>query len=404
MRHKLISGFVGLLAISPAIAGDGLYSVGAQPEDLVPLEWIAGTQMIYDDNVSPGAAGGEEDSFAVSPYVGAKLTNITPQTIVDLYAQVGLMYYFDKPSTIDDTTVNSRFNMDVFHDVSERISLTSSNFVSYELEPNYAYGYASSRQSQEHYYWSTDNSIDYDWTDRFATRTGINYYGTDYTDDSNLNRQAISLYNQFRYRISPQTVGTFKYRYTTTSASGVSSDSTDHFVTGGAEHRFSPNTIGRADVGVQFRDVDDGDSSTSPYLDLTMLSQVNSQFMVRGFVRYSVETFDTVQSSGGSVFEYDERVTLRVGGSASYDISPKLQAFGGVDYIPTSFESGRLVSGAGTPADADEDVINAYIGLSLKITENIEASCSYNYTDSDSDFDGRDYDRSRISLGVSAVF
>ena len=153
MHQKLTLGLAGLFLTSTAMAGEGLYSVGAQPEDLVPLEFILGTKFIYDDNTTPGGPLDGEDSMAAMPYLGAKLTNITPQTIVDIYAEVGLMYYFDKPSTVDDESVNSRLSVDVFHDVSERITLTSRNFLSYELEPNYAYGYASSRQNQEHFYW-----------------------------------------------------------------------------------------------------------------------------------------------------------------------------------------------------------------------------------------------------------
>ncbi|MDX1679900.1 MAG: outer membrane beta-barrel protein [Akkermansiaceae bacterium] len=403
MHHKLSLGLFSLIATSSAIAGEGLYSVGAEPEEQLPLEWIVGSHLIYDDNVTPGLAS-EEDSLAVNPYVGATLTSITPQTVIDLYAQVGIVYYFDEPSTVDDTTVNTELGLDVYHDVSERISLTTRNIVTYELEPNYAYGYASSRQNEEHLFWSTDNSIDYSWTPRLTTRTGFRIYGTDYEDSDSLNRTVVGLYNQFRYRISPQTVGTLGYRYEDSDGDGLSSDSTSHFVTVGAEQRFNPNTIGRFQVGAQFRDVDGGDNSTSPYLEASVQSQVNSQFNVRGFVRYSIEDFDTIQSDGTGTFEYDERLTLRIGTSATYDISPRLQAFGGVDYIPTSFESGRLVSGTGTASDADEDVLNAYIGLALKITDNVEASCSYNYTNADSDFSSRDYDRSRISLGVSATF
>ena len=405
MHQKLTAGFAGLFLTSSAMAGEGLYSVGAQPEEMLPLEWIVGVKAIHDTNAAPGGALDGEDTSSVLPYIGAKLTGITPQTIIDLYAEVGMMYYFDQPATLDDTSINSRVSLDVYHDVSERISLTSRNFISYELEPNYAYGYASSRQNEEHLYWNTDNSIDYNWTERFTTRTGVQYYGTEYDDSDNLNRQAISLYNEFRYRVSPQTVATATYRYTDTEGEGVSSDSTSHYLTIGAEHRFSPNTIGRAKAGVQFRDVDAGGNSTNPYAEATVISRVNSQFLVRAFARYSVEDFDTVQVIGGSFYEYDERLTLRIGTSASYDLTPRLQLYGGVDYIPTSFNDPRLVSGPAVPvSDADEDVLNAYIGFALKITETIEANCSYNYTDSDSDLAGRDYDRSRISLGLSASF
>jgi hypothetical protein len=64
------------------------------------------------------------------------------------------------------------------------------------------------------------------------------------------------------------------------------------------------------------------------------------------------------------------------------------------------------VIGAPPPstADADEDIINAYIGVSYRLSDLLTASASYNFTDSSSDFDNRDYTRNRISIGVSAEF
>lgn len=404
MNQKLKVALASLVLTSSVQAGEGLYSVGDQPEDLIPLQWMVGLKVIHDDNATPGGDLDGEEASSIMPYIGGQLTNMTPRTVVDVYAEIGMMYYFDKPQGLDDTSINSRMSLDVFHDVNERISLATRNFISYELEPNYAYGYASSRQGEEHLFWSTDNSIDYNWTDRLATRTGVKYFGTHYEDSEDSNRQSISLSNQFRYLLSPQTIGTVTYRHTLSKGEGNSSDSNDQYITFGAEHRFSPNHIGSGQIGVQLRDVDDGDSSSNPFFNLTLISQMNSQFMIRNFLRYSVEDTDTVQNQGGNIGEYDERATLRFGSSASYDLSPKLQLFGGVDYIRTSLGAGRLISGSGTFPDADEEVINAYIGFALKITETIEANCSYNFTDSDSPLSGRDYDRNRFSLGVSAIF
>ena len=57
--------------------------------------------------------------------------------------------------------------------------------------------------------------------------------------------------------------------------------------------------------------------------------------------------------------------------------------------------------GGGTP---DETLVNAYIGASLKLTEILTGSLTYNFTNADSDLVGRSYDRSRITLGLSAEF
>jgi opacity protein-like surface antigen len=80
---------------------------------------------------------------------------------------------------------------------------------------------------------------------------------------------------------------------------------------------------------------------------------------------------------------------------------------GGIDYIPTTYASGRLVGtlpGTATAPDLDETVLNAYIGLSVKLMDNLNGNVSYNYTDVDSDLEQRSYDRNRISVGVSAEF
>jgi uncharacterized protein (PEP-CTERM system associated) len=153
--------------------------------------------------------------------------------------------------------------------------------------------------------------------------------------------------------------------------------------------------------------VDDGDSSNSPYLELALNSQLTAEFRLKMFARYGLESYDTVQTLFlplPTTVEYDARKTLRLGIDAVYTISPMLSVFGGIDYIPSSFEDGRRIdNGLGVP-DSEEDVINATLGLSVRVTNNVSGSLSYTHTNSTSDFNGRDYDRNRISLGVNAQF
>ena len=80
---------------------------------------------------------------------------------------------------------------------------------------------------------------------------------------------------------------------------------------------------------------------------------------------------------------------------------------GGIDYIPTDYQSGVYVDGPNEGAsapDGDEDLINAYIGVSVRFNDFLTGSASYNFTDSSSDDDRRDYNRNRISVGLSAEF
>jgi hypothetical protein len=409
MKRKFSPSFLFLLLAGSASA-QGLYYTGSEAQESIPLKWVVGTNVTYDDNISPGF-GPEEDSIALNPYVGLSLVSITPQTTWDVYARLGLIYYLDEPTAAGSEDVNSqsRAGINLTHRFTERLRFSSRNFISYELEPDYSYGFASSRQLGEYFYWQTDNSVGFRWTERVATYSGLRLTGTDYADVENNDRLTWELYNQFRYQLTPQTILTGDYRYAQTSGDGVSTDTTDQYILAGVEHRFSPNTIGIARAGVQIHDADSGNStSTSPYVELALNSQVNEQFRVRAFTRYGIENYDTVQSHPtAGLVEFDDRRTLRFGLSADYVISPMLSFFGGVDYIPTSYQEGRSVSKPafiGSISDLDEDLVNAYIGVSMKFTDYLTGTASYNYTDSTSDIAGRDYDRNRISLGLSAEF
>jgi hypothetical protein len=413
MKRKLALIFSTVLAAGISHA-ESLYYIGSEAQESMPLKWVVGMDLSYDDNITPGAVGPngqalEEGSGAISPYIGVSFVNMTPQTTWDVYAKLGCIYYFDKPEAIgsDDFYGQSRAGVNLTHRFSDRLRLSSRNFLAYELEPDYSQGFATSRQFGEYLYWQTDNALGYRWTERVASYTGFTLTGLDYSDSDSSDRFTWSLYNQMRYQLNPQqTVLTFDYRYSDTDAGGYASDSTDQYILLGVEHRFNANTIMVARGGLQLRDVDAGDSSSSPYAEVTVRTQVNEQLMLRAFVRYGMEVYDTVQAYKTGLYDFDQRSVLRVGLSGEYAVSPMFTVFGGVDYINSVNDDGRLVAGgpAGMADGLEQDLINLYVGLSVKFADNLYGSVNYNFTDSTSDFATEDYDRNRVSVGVRYEF
>lgn len=400
---------LALAAIATGARADSLYYIADETQDSMPLKWVLGMDVIWDDNVTPTipfGPGADDEAFSINPYVGLAFVSNTPQTTWDIYARVGAIYYFDEPAAVgsDDLYEQARIGVNLVHRFSERLRFSSRNFLSYELEPDYSYGYANTRMTDPYFYWSTDNSVGYRWTERFATYTGINLTSLDYDNSiRNQDRFTWQVYNQFRYQLSPQSVLTFDYRYSETDADGVASDSTNQYLLAGIEHRFSPNTIGIVRAGAQLREMDaiGGEDSTSPYLEATLRSQVNDQFTVRAFARYGIEDWDTVFYP----IEYTERTVFRLGVSGEYALSPVVSLFGGLDYIPSDYDGARnVVTNLPMFVNPSEDIFNAYIGLSYKITDYLYASASYNYTNSSSDIPSRDYDRNRVSIGLRAEF
>ena len=414
MKKQLFIGSTMLASLVGVHAG-GLYDIAPKTEDdeNSPLKWTVGVNFGIDDNVTPsaikGSSGFEDDVTSVSAYVGTSFASITPQTTWNMLAKVGGIYYLDAPSAsgANDMFGQANLSLNWEHRVSERLRFTSRSFVSYELEPDYSNGLSTDRQLDEYLLYQTDNAVGYRWSERFGTYTGFTIRGVNYGSDSSSNDRFIStLYNQLRYRSTEQTNYTLDYRYSWTDASGTASDSTNHYILLGIEHRFSANSVLAAKAGVQMRDTDNGGADgDSPFAELAIRTRVNDQFSVRAFSRYSVEDYGT--SFIGST--YDTNNTLRVGINTDYIVSPQLTLHGGINYVITDMEDGRFVTGASI-ADLDQDIININLGFSYKIDEGMFVTGSYNWTDSEGkggilgSAAQRTYERNRASLGMRLEF
>ncbi|KAB2642813.1 MAG: hypothetical protein DVB26_01405 [Verrucomicrobia bacterium] len=413
MHHKFPLFFASILATGFASAADGLYHVGTEAQNSAPLKWSTGMSLTYDDNVNPGSAS-KASAVSLNPYAGLSFLSLTPQTTWDVFARLGCLYYIDKPATtandpgVDSIYAQVRTTANLTHRIDERLRFSSRNSLSYELEPDYAYGVASGRLSGAYLFWGTDNSLGYRWTERVATYSGLNLTALEYGGSANQNQNRFTweAYNQFRYQLTPErSVLTFDYRYGQTTAAGLASDSTNQYLLGGLEYRFSPTAILVTKAGMQIRQLVVGTNTNDPYAEMALDSRINQDFTLRSFLRYSIESYDTVQQVAGSMYDFNKRQTLRIGISGDYAISQNLTFNSGLDYIPSKFNDGTLVMGGGAPTAGGltSDVFNASVGLSLKLMDRFYGSVSYNYTDSTSQVSSP-YTRSRISLGVSYQF
>lgn len=383
-------------AAAAAVSAQGLFNIAPNDDavDSMPIEWTAGINIGYDDNLAPGQATETSSGYATA-FVGASIVNVNAQTTWDAYARVGYTTYFDDtPAGVSDDVLNANLGFNVSHRVNERLRLSSRNRFTYGLEPEYSYGLSASRQLEEYIHFSTDNSVGYRWTERLATYTGITYSVTDF-DDRNSDRSSVGFYNQFRYQASPQTVLTGTYRFSTTDNPN-GRDSDNHYFLVGAEHRLSPTSILVVQAGAQLRDVDGGSDGSSPFVEVAYRSRVSEQFNHRLFARYSTEDYDT-NGSGGF---WDNNETIRVGYAADYTVSQQLVLHGGLNYVNNEFTDHNV--GA---ADTDVNILNAYLGFSYEINQGMFLTGSYNLTDSSSDdITSRDYDRNRYELGLRASF
>jgi len=390
------------MASAGVLCAQSLYDLAPDEteKDSLPLTWTVGANIGYDDNPTP-LLGNDDSSLYGQAYVGANFLSNTPTTTTSFGAQIGVIHYFDNldvlGTDVDDTSFTAALYLNWTNRVSERLRLVSRNSLAYELEPDYSEGFQSSRQVGNYFRWFTDNAVGYRWSERLATYTGFRLNGISYDDVDGADRFTWSIYNDFRYQLSQLTIGTLNYRYSDTQGDGGVTDSTNQFLTVGVEHRFSPRAVGVIRGGVQIRDVDQGDSSTAPFFEGTLNIKMNEQFSWRAYGRYGIE--DYARTVGG--VNYSDNVSLRLGVSGEYMVSQTLSLNAGINFITLGYED--PLQGQVGPSSVDEELLNAFVGFELGLTDTVSLNGRYNFEDLSSDA-GRDYERNRFSLGVSAQF
>ncbi|MDB4753952.1 hypothetical protein OAF84_01575 [Akkermansiaceae bacterium] len=400
MKKQFTVTAVSLICIGSASA-QSLFDLAPSNDDSepLPLTWTAGAGLGFDDNAVPLVAGSDESSLYGSAYVGASFLSRTPTTTTEFFARLGIVHYFDDidagGQNVDQSSSVAGFGLNWTNRISDRLRFVSRNTLNKEREPDYAQGFQGAA-SGDYLRWSTDQAVGYRWSERLGTYTGVRYEDVSYDDIDGFDRSTLTLYNDFRYQLSPQTVATFTYRLSEVDG-GVVSDSTNNYFLVGLEHRFSPNTLGVIKGGVQNRDVDGGGDSSNPYFEASVRSQINEQFTIRSYVRYGVE--DYARSIIGINFEGSE--TLRLGLTGTYGVSEQLSLNAGVNYVSLGY-----VDSIPAGLDVDEDSLNLSVGFRLELSDTMWLNGSYNFETLSSDFVAvdREYDRNRINLGINTTF
>ena len=400
MKKQFTVTAVSLICIG-SVSAQSLFDLAPSSDDSepLPLTWTAGASLGFDDNAVPLVAGSDESSLYGSAYVGASFLSRTPATTTEFFARLGIVHYFDDidagGQNVDQSSSVAGFGLNWTNRISDRLRFVSRNTLNKEREPDYAQGFQGAA-SGDYLRWSTDQAVGYRWSERLGTYTGVRYEDVSYDDIDGFDRSTLTLYNDFRYQLSPQTVATFTYRLSEVDG-GVVSDSTNSYFLVGLEHRFSPNTLGVIKGGVQNRDVDGGGDSSNPYFEASVRSQINEQFTIRSYVRYGVE--DYARSIIGINFEGSE--TLRLGLTGTYGVSEQLSLNAGVNYVSLGY-----VDSIPAGVDVDEDSLNLSVGFRLELSDTMWLNGSYNFETLSSDFVAvdREYDRNRINLGINTTF
>jgi hypothetical protein len=395
--------FLLLAGVPTMVSAQGLFDIAPNDEAIedVRLNFTAGVRLGYDSNTSPSSAAVEEqDSTYLSAYIGASSVSISTRNTLEFYANYSANYYNDPPVGGDDLTNNFSGGVNYVYRFNERVRFSSRTHLGYELEPDYNYGLANTRAIEEYFFYSSDNSFGYKFSDRIGAYFGLSVSGVLYGDDiSRSDVGTITPYTQFRYQYSPRTVLTAGYRASFGSRD-TDRDSTSHIVTVGAEQRISATAVAVIRAGVQFYDVDGGESSTSPFFEAAYRASLSESTSFRAFAKYEITDYDTAFGAQS----YDVNNNYRMGIAVTHRLRENVTLNSGLNVIFSDYEQ----SSDGL-SDEDSLQYNLFIGMNYKLSPDLYLDATVNHTIADSDVTAggalvRDYDRTRASIGVSYSF
>lgn len=380
----------------------GLLSLGQNRDykENVPLTYRISAGGGYDSfsykNSAPGL--GDVNSWFYRGGVGLTYADVQRTTKWDINADFGAVRYTDKTETGDDLYYDAKAAINFSTEVTRRLSVSDSFYLTYEAEPDFAAGASIGRRAGQYLYGYNNLNVAYAWTERLSSNTGYTINGIKYMDDNTVASLEDRITHTFSealvYKLSRTTSVSAEYRYATTNynhqAPGVPSpDYHSHFLLAGVDQAWSDTTKAGLRVGAEFYE-SERTSKTAPYLEGSISHNVSRNTNVR---LYGQIGFD-----GSELGAYDSRYSYRTGLTASNQVTRDLTATGGVHYVHSTFGGNSSVDGF------SENEVNLSLGVNYNITRNVGIEAGYSYTTISSDIDIRDYDRHHVNVGLNATF
>ncbi len=397
MKKKITLISAVMLGLVAGSSAQGLLSIGQfggsdDFESRLPFTTTIGVDFGWDSNPT-NAPSDESDSSYTRVGINTAYANGSRTTNFRLNAGFSTIYYFDEPPGLgDDTFYTARVGFDVHHRVNRRLTVGDSFYISYEIEPDNAIGTSASRRLDQYLYGYNSLWASYAWSRRVSTVGRYTIYGIDYDDFDAEDRLTHTISGELRYVLNRLTTLVGEYRYAITDYETADYDHDSHYFLVGADHQLSPDLRGTWRVGAEYRQYDSGTGDEwRPYLETSLRYALAERTSLVWFNRLGYE--DSELSFASS----ETRFTFRSSLSVQHQITKRLRTHGGISYTHDEYEGGVI-------GDVSEDAISLSLGIGYRIWTNWDLNAGYHFTYHNSDTDFREYDRHRISAGLSVTF
>ncbi|MCB1224245.1 MAG: outer membrane beta-barrel protein [Verrucomicrobiales bacterium] len=360
-----------------------------------PLNWTIGVSGGYDSlnyNLE-NPAYPNIDSYFIQGGIGATYSDNDRVTPWSLAVNGGVLNYLDEAPRARDTYYSARVAFNIAHQVSERLKFSNNFYGTYEAEPNYAMGASTTLWNGQYFYGYNNFNLSYAWSRRFSSTTSYTVDTIRYQQDfvsASEDRLSHLIAQQFAYQMNQKTALVAEYRYRAVDYMHRNDvDSHSHFVLAGINHAWSQRTTSSARAGAEFYK-SGRTSKVSPYAEFALNYQADR--------KTTVSWFSMLGYDGTELQSYSDRYSFRTGINAQHAVDRRLTLNGGLSYVYSKFGGNALVD------EVTENSVMVSAGVNYLLWENFSVNAGYGYTILKSSNELREFDRNRVTVGMSATF
>jgi len=365
----------------------------------LPFRWTLTTSGGYDDNPDtlPDGAG----SMFTQANVTLSKELRTARTQLGLVAGGGVIHYFDRMGG-PPTDYTGSINLNLQHQVSERLTLGATVSAAYQAEPEFGTDLGPTRRSGNYFSMADTFAARYMLSPRLSTYSSYQLGLVKYEDDITAmlgDRVDHTLGETLRYAWSPRTTLIGEYRYQVIDYDTAPRDSSTHFVLGGLEYGFSPRATATLVGGATFRMLKEGetDEMVHPNGSASFNYQLSQFTTIRWNASYSVEEPNFTETLVQTTLRF------RTGLSITYHPGKHLTGNLAMNYYHDD-NTGVALDPA-TPGVDEQNTTQSGLELSIgakyAVTERMALDLSFAHTEVDS-IGG--YSRNIYKAGLAFLF
>lgn len=351
---------------------------------------VPGTPPEFEDLVIPGTPAPEITSSALArASFSMDAQAISSRSVFAMDARVNSTYFLDRPDDQIDYDGSIGFNF--AYRVFPRLQFSISADIAYLSQPDFSRINTPTRQrGGEYLTYGLRPTLSYRWTPRLSSTLSTSLGGLQYvlTPDNPDNNFDISVGIDSRYQVNSRMGISAEVRSgQTTYELSPLRDSSTIFLLIGADFILGPRLRGDVKIGQSTRSFQTGESKSAPYLEAVARYVINPTSEITWRARYGFEEPPDAATT---------LLSLRTSLNYTTQLTRKLTATGGLDFINQTFETGTTMT--------TDTTYSFTANLSYQLTRYFSLSASVLVDGLTSDREGTDYTRQRFFIGADYSF